>query len=215
MTPETATRISFSAYRTATAKAPPNGTGAQHVRLPVCPGQLEDPSESDVELRVALGNEHATDRHWPESADVPPRSKSSTIYPCQLSIKATRIATSAAGWRAATLAGVTPVGLVFPGDKNVPNALTNTYYKGFAPRLGINWSPAWNSGLLGALAGGPARRASAPAMACSTIRSNSWCLNSSVPSHHLVEASAFLHRCSRRRMSIRPGRFLRIRSMGF
>jgi hypothetical protein len=54
-------------------------------------------------------------------------------------------------------AGVTPVGLVFPGDKGVPEALTNTYYKGFAPRLGLNWSPGWTDGWLGKLAGGPGR----------------------------------------------------------
>ena len=54
-------------------------------------------------------------------------------------------------------AGVTPVGLVFPGDKGVPNALTNTYYKGFAPRIGLAWSPNWKDGLLGKLAGGPGK----------------------------------------------------------
>jgi Carboxypeptidase regulatory-like domain len=35
----------------------------------------------------------------------------------------------------------TPVGLVFPGDQGVPPALTQTYYKAFAPRIGIAWSP--------------------------------------------------------------------------
>jgi Carboxypeptidase regulatory-like domain len=54
-------------------------------------------------------------------------------------------------------AGVTPLGIVFPGDKNVPNGLTQTYYKAFAPRLGLNWSPSWRTGLLGALAGGPGK----------------------------------------------------------
>jgi hypothetical protein len=34
-----------------------------------------------------------------------------------------------------------PLGLVVPGDKGVPNALTSTYYKAFAPRIGINWDP--------------------------------------------------------------------------
>jgi hypothetical protein len=38
-------------------------------------------------------------------------------------------------------AAVNPLGLVFPGDKGVPNALTSTYYKTFAPRIGISWSP--------------------------------------------------------------------------
>lgn len=77
----------------------------------------------------------------------------STIYPCKLSPSNPYYDPSQPDGGCAA-GGFTPVGLVFPGDKNVPNALTNTYYKGFAPRLGMNWSPAWNSGLLGALAGG-------------------------------------------------------------
>jgi len=36
---------------------------------------------------------------------------------------------------------VYPLGLVVPGDKGVPNGLTSTYYKSFAPRVGIAWSP--------------------------------------------------------------------------
>ena len=35
---------------------------------------------------------------------------------------------------------VFPTGLVFPGDKGVPRGLTSTYYKAFAPRIGIAWS---------------------------------------------------------------------------
>ena len=34
-----------------------------------------------------------------------------------------------------------PTGLVVPGDKGVPNGLTQTYTKAFAPRFGISWSP--------------------------------------------------------------------------
>jgi outer membrane receptor protein involved in Fe transport len=82
----------------------------------------------------------------------------STIYPCQLS------PASVAQFQAQGIAnpdcnntGVTPVGLVFPGDKGVPSGLTNTYYKGFAPRLGLNWSPGWRDGLLGKLVGGPGK----------------------------------------------------------
>jgi Carboxypeptidase regulatory-like domain len=48
-----------------------------------------------------------------------------------------------------------PEGLVFPGDKGVPQGLTQTYYKAFAPRVGLNWSPAWKSGFLSTLTGGP------------------------------------------------------------
>jgi hypothetical protein len=54
-------------------------------------------------------------------------------------------------------AGVTPLGIVFPGDKGVPNGLTQTYYKAFAPRLGLNWSPGSRDGWLAKLTGGPGR----------------------------------------------------------
>ena len=36
---------------------------------------------------------------------------------------------------------VFPLGLVFPGDAGIPDALTATYYKAFAPRIGLAWSP--------------------------------------------------------------------------
>ena len=42
-------------------------------------------------------------------------------------------------------ASVYPLGEVIPGDKGVPPGLTSTYYKSFAPRIGIAWSPG-NSG---------------------------------------------------------------------
>jgi hypothetical protein len=38
-------------------------------------------------------------------------------------------------------AGVLPTGLVVPGDQGVPAGMTQTYYKAFAPRVGIAWSP--------------------------------------------------------------------------
>src|SRR5205085_11814334 len=37
-----------------------------------------------------------------------------------------------------------PTGLVVPGDKGVPNGMTQTYYKAFAPRIGIAWDPKGN-----------------------------------------------------------------------
>ncbi len=52
----------------------------------------------------------------------------STIYPCQ----------NSANTDCSTM---TPVGLVVPGDKGVPGGLTQTYYKAFAPRIGLAWSP--------------------------------------------------------------------------
>lgn len=81
----------------------------------------------------------------------------STIYPCQLSADNPLSAQFGTGPGSCDAAGVTPVGLVFPGDKGVPKGLTNTYYKGFAPRLGINWSPAWHDGWLSKISGGPSK----------------------------------------------------------
>ena len=36
-----------------------------------------------------------------------------------------------------------PPGLVFPGDPGIPRGLTQTYYKSFAPRIGVSYSPGW------------------------------------------------------------------------
>jgi hypothetical protein len=41
---------------------------------------------------------------------------------------------------------VFPLGLVVPGDRGVPDGLTSTYYKSFAPRVGIAWSPRGGRG---------------------------------------------------------------------
>jgi hypothetical protein len=80
----------------------------------------------------------------------------STIYPCKFSPSNPLFdATQPDG--GCNEAGANPLGLVFPGDKGVPNGLTSTYYKAFAPRLGLNWSPGWRDGLLAALTGGPGK----------------------------------------------------------
>jgi outer membrane receptor protein involved in Fe transport len=50
-----------------------------------------------------------------------------------------------------------PTGLVFPGDKGVPNGLTSTYYKAFAPRIGLAYSPSWSDGILAKITGGPGK----------------------------------------------------------
>jgi hypothetical protein len=71
--------------------------------------------------------------------------QNSTQYPCMLT--AAEQATFGASTCAA--AGVQPTGLVFPGDKGVPAGLTQTYYKAFAPRIGLAYSPNFTSGLLG------------------------------------------------------------------
>jgi Carboxypeptidase regulatory-like domain/TonB-dependent Receptor Plug Domain len=50
---------------------------------------------------------------------------------------------------------VFPQGLVFPGEPGVPRGLTQTYYKSWAPRIGIAWGPGWTEGWLAKLTGGP------------------------------------------------------------
>jgi hypothetical protein len=79
--------------------------------------------------------------------------QTSTIYPCELS----PISPLFGAGNDCTSTGVTPVGLVVPGDKGVPNGLSNTYYKSFAPRIGMAWSPGAQDGFLGKLFGGPGK----------------------------------------------------------
>ena len=63
--------------------------------------------------------------------------QNTTVYPCTLT------ADEQANFGASTCAdaGVLPTGLVVPGDKGVPAGMTQTYYKAFAPRIGIAYSP--------------------------------------------------------------------------
>jgi Carboxypeptidase regulatory-like domain len=66
------------------------------------------------------------------------------IFPCQLNAENTATignGTSDCGPGSANEAYF-PLGLVIPGDKGVPKGLTATYYKAFAPRIGMAWSPA-------------------------------------------------------------------------
>jgi Carboxypeptidase regulatory-like domain/TonB dependent receptor/TonB-dependent Receptor Plug Domain len=67
----------------------------------------------------------------------------STIYPCQFTDPVMIQIFQDAGKANPDCdnTGVIPTGLVVPGDKGVPAGLTSTYYKTFAPRLGIAWSP--------------------------------------------------------------------------
>jgi outer membrane receptor protein involved in Fe transport len=53
--------------------------------------------------------------------------QSSTVYPC--------------GGPTTDCTSQDAVGLVVPGDPGVPAGMTSTYYKAFAPRIGIAWSP--------------------------------------------------------------------------
>ena len=82
----------------------------------------------------------------------------SSVYPCQLN------ANSVAKFQALGVAnpdctntGVVPTGLVVPGDTGIPGGLTATYYKSFAPRVGLAWSPDAKDGFLGKFFGGPGK----------------------------------------------------------
>ena len=49
-----------------------------------------------------------------------------------------------------------PTGIVFPGDKGVPNTLSSRRWDDFSPRFGLAWSPSKRyDGVLGALFGNP------------------------------------------------------------
>jgi len=81
-----------------------------------------------------------------------------TVYPCQLS------AANISAFQGLGVAnpdcfntGIFPLGLVVPGDKGIPRGMTQTYYKSFAPRIGLAWSPGWTNGFLSKLTGGPGK----------------------------------------------------------
>jgi hypothetical protein len=50
-----------------------------------------------------------------------------------------------------------PPGWVVPGDPGIPRTLAPTQYHNFSPRLGLAYSPNWDSGLLAKLSGGPGK----------------------------------------------------------
>jgi hypothetical protein len=82
-----------------------------------------------------------------------------TQYPCWLSASSAASLGTTPGDCGPTSANYAyfPTGLVFPGDKGVPGGLTSTYYKAWAPRIGLAYSPGWTDGVLGAIAGGPGK----------------------------------------------------------
>lgn len=75
--------------------------------------------------------------------------QNSTVYPCQL----TAGEQASFGVSTCADAGVEPTGLVVPGDQGVQAGLTQTYYKAFAPRIGIAYSPNFTKGTLGKIFG--------------------------------------------------------------
>ena len=70
-----------------------------------------------------------------------------TTFPCQLSAasQATLGYSDTNCNPGGSAAAVFPLGLVVPGDKGVPKGLTDSYYKSFAPRIGLAWDP-WKNG---------------------------------------------------------------------
>ncbi len=78
-----------------------------------------------------------------------------SVYPCQLDASNSLVQTYGSTDCTPTgpAAAVNPLGLVFPGDQGVPDSLTNTYYKSFAPRIGLAYSPSGDSGWKHALFG--------------------------------------------------------------
>jgi hypothetical protein len=52
---------------------------------------------------------------------------------------------------------VFPLGIAFPGQPGIPRGMTSTYYKAWAPRIGIAYSPDWTEGWLAKLTGGPGK----------------------------------------------------------
>jgi hypothetical protein len=77
--------------------------------------------------------------------------ENSTVYPCQLS--AASEAYFGVSSNDCNAVGVNPTGLVVPGDKGVPPSMTSTYYKAFAPRIGLAYSPNFSDGFLGKVFG--------------------------------------------------------------
>ncbi len=83
--------------------------------------------------------------------------QNTTVFPCQLGAGNPLIGTFGTSSCAPGSAGesVFPQGLVMQGDAGIPEGLTQTYYRSFAPRLGLAWTPSWDSGWLKTLTGGP------------------------------------------------------------
>jgi outer membrane receptor protein involved in Fe transport len=81
------------------------------------------------------------------------------IYPCKLDPSNPLVATFGTTDCSPGSAGesVFPRGLVVPGDRGIPPAMTQTYYKSFAPRIGLAWSPSASSGWLQKLVGAPGK----------------------------------------------------------
>ncbi|HZQ20040.1 MAG TPA: carboxypeptidase regulatory-like domain-containing protein [Terriglobales bacterium] len=83
--------------------------------------------------------------------------QATTQYPCVLSPSDPILASTGSNDCSATgpARSVFPLGLVLPGDAEVPSGLTKSYPFSFAPRLGLAWSPNSSTGMLSRITGGP------------------------------------------------------------
>jgi Carboxypeptidase regulatory-like domain len=72
--------------------------------------------------------------------------QNSTVYPCGISNSTSYWQGLGVGSPDCANTGAQPTGLVVPGDPGVPKGMTSTYYKAFAPRIGIAYSPNFSSG---------------------------------------------------------------------
>jgi hypothetical protein len=79
--------------------------------------------------------------------------QNSTVYPCGITTSATYWQSYGVNSPTCANTGAEPTGLVVPGDSGVPAGMTSTYYKAFAPRIGLAYSPDFKSGPLAALFG--------------------------------------------------------------
>jgi Carboxypeptidase regulatory-like domain len=83
-----------------------------------------------------------------------------TLYPCVIGANGSALTGYPVGTDCSPAgpgASVFPLGEVVPGDKGVPQGMTSTYYKAFAPRIGLAWSPGAKDGWLAKIFGGPGR----------------------------------------------------------
>jgi len=92
--------------------------------------------------------------------------QSSTIYPC--------------GGPNTDCTSQDAIGLVVPGDPGVPAGMTTTYYKAFAPRIGVAWSP-----------GGSGKTSIRAGWGLFYNPIENWCWRNSVPSLPLEGARRF------------------------
>jgi hypothetical protein len=79
--------------------------------------------------------------------------QNSTVYPCGITTSTTYWQNLGVANPTCANTGAEPTGLVVPGDSGVPAGLTSTYYKAFAPRIGVAYSPDFKSGPLAKLFG--------------------------------------------------------------